>query len=305
MENITNLAKKKLNSEEFLEFTQNLKQYGLVVKKIEENDKLSLLSSSPIKADVFTIAVIKNGEGNIIINNSEYMIFDNSLAVILPNHILKTDENKFKQICGYTIILSMDFLLNIQIKTEYIIPIFLKFYNTPVISITDRERDIISKYLDLLCIEKDENSNRFSSLIYSGITTSLIYVLSEIFDSKIEYKINEYKSKSSVKIFKEFLLLAIKEFKTHREITYYAKELCITPKYLSTIIKEISNIKASKWIEMLVITESKNLLQYSDMTIQEIGYSLNFANPSFFGAYFKKYTGSTPGEYRNRDKFKI
>ncbi|MBO5720649.1 MAG: AraC family transcriptional regulator, partial [Bacteroidales bacterium] len=254
---------------------------------------------------VFTIAVIKNGEGNIIINNSEYMIFDNSLAVILPNHILKTDENKYKQISGYIIILSMDFLLNIQIKTEYIIPIFLKFYNTPVISITDRERDIISKYLDLLCIEKDENSNRFSSLIYSGITTSLIYVLSEIFDSKIEYKINEYKSKSSVKIFKEFLLLAIKEFKTHREITYYAKELCITPKYLSTIIKEISNNKASKWIEMLVITESKNLLQYSDMTIQEIGYSLNFANPSFFGAYFKKYTGNTPGEYRNRHKFKI
>lgn len=47
-----------------------------------------------------------------------------------------------------------------------------------------------------------------------------------------------------------------------------------------------------------MILEAKNLLKYSTMSIQEISYSLNFPNQSFFGKYFKNHTGQTPSEYR-------
>ncbi|MBR4119256.1 MAG: helix-turn-helix domain-containing protein [Bacteroidales bacterium] len=298
MENIINVAEKKLGIEEFNTLKDKLNRFGLIVRKIEHGDATLPYSDMPIKSGVFSIVLVKKGNSVISINDSEHEISDNSLIFILPNYILKHKIHKQINASGYVIILSIDFLINVQIKTEFIIPIFLKFYNNPIVKLTDKEIDILCKYFDLLSIEESENISNTSTLISSGIITSLIYRLSNIFDSKGNNIISDNKTKSNIRIFKEFLQLAIKEFRTHREITYYANALCVTPKYLSTIVKEVSKNKASKWIELLVITEAKSLLKYSDMTIQEIAYNLNFANPSFFGAYFKKYAGLTPGEYR-------
>lgn len=298
MENIINVAEKNLGIEEFTLLKEKLNKFGVIVRKIEHGENTSPYGDMPIKSGVFSIILIKKGNSIITINDSEHEVKDNSLILILPNYILKHRINKQIDASGYVVILSIDFLINVQIKTEYIIPIFLKFYSNPIISLTDNEIDILCKYFDLLNIEENESLGNTSTLISSGIITSLIYRLSDIFDSKHDYKINDNKTKSSIRIFKDFLQLAIKEFRVHREITYYANALCVTPKYLSTIVKEVSKNKASKWIELLVITEAKSLLKYSDMTIQEIAYNLNFPNPSFFGAYFKKYAGLTPGEYR-------
>ena len=298
MENIINVAEKKFGGPEFNTLKDKLNKFGLIVRKVEHGDATLPYSDMPIKSGVFSIVLVKRGDCIISINDSEYEISDNSLMFILPNYILNHKIHKQINASGYVIILSIDFLINVQIKTEYIIPIFLKFYNNPIVKLTDKEIDILCKYFDLLSIEESENISNTSTLISSGIITSLIYRLSNIFDSKENNIISDNKTKSNIRIFKEFLQLAIKEFRTHREITYYANALCVTPKYLSTIVKEVSKNKASKWIELLVITEAKSLLKYSDMTIQEIAYNLNFANPSFFGAYFKKYAGLTPGEYR-------
>lgn len=53
-----------------------------------------------------------------------------------------------------------------------------------------------------------------------------------------------------------------------------------------------------EWIDELVILEAKALLNSLSMNIQEIADRLNFANQSFFGKYFKHYTGMSPKEYR-------
>ncbi len=79
---------------------------------------------------------------------------------------------------------------------------------------------------------------------------------------------------------------------------FYAAQLNLTPKYLSTLIRQTSGRTASEWIDDYVILEAKNLLKYSTMSVQEIAYSLNFPNQSFFGKYFKNHTGQTPSGYR-------
>ena len=79
---------------------------------------------------------------------------------------------------------------------------------------------------------------------------------------------------------------------------FYARQLCITPKYLTTLIKRISGLSVSEWIDNYVILEAKTLLKYSTMSIQEIAYYLNFPNQSFFGSYFKRNTGMSPSQYK-------
>ena len=73
----------------------------------------------------------------------------------------------------------------------------------------------------------------------------------------------------------------------------------LAPRYFSAIIKEKSGSNALQWIVQMVITEAKQLLENSDLSIKEIAARLNFPTQSFFGKYFKQYVGVSPKEYRN------
>ncbi len=99
----------------------------------------------------------------------------------------------------------------------------------------------------------------------------------------------------------KFILAVSEHFRTERQVSFYAHKLCITPKHLSSVIKEISGRTASDWIENYVVMEAKVLLKTTDMTIQEIAVYLNFANQSFFGKYFKHHTGVSPTTYRKQN----
>ena len=98
--------------------------------------------------------------------------------------------------------------------------------------------------------------------------------------------------------YNKFMQLLDRDFKKERRIGYYSSEICITPKYLSTLIKKMSGITAAEWINGMVILEAKHLLKYSRMSIQEISEYLHFPNQSFFTQYFRRETGMTPGCYR-------
>ena len=81
---------------------------------------------------------------------------------------------------------------------------------------------------------------------------------------------------------------------------FYAEQMNITPKYLSSVIKDISGKTAARWIDEYVILEAKTLLKYSGMSIQEIADALNFSTQSFFGKYFKQHTGCSPSRFKRQ-----
>lgn len=96
----------------------------------------------------------------------------------------------------------------------------------------------------------------------------------------------------------KFFYLIMQHYKENREVAFYAKELCITPKYLTTIIKAVSGKSAKDWILEYIILEIKALLRDSSLNIQEIVVKTNFANQSSLGRFFRKHTGMSPSEYR-------
>ena len=99
-------------------------------------------------------------------------------------------------------------------------------------------------------------------------------------------------------IFQNFMLALFRLYRKERDVAYYARMQHITPRYFSTIIKEKSGNSALQWIVQMVITEAKQLLEGSDLSIKEIADQLNFPTQSFFGKYFKQYVGISPKEYR-------
>ena len=83
-------------------------------------------------------------------------------------------------------------------------------------------------------------------------------------------------------------------------IAFYADRLCLTPNHLGSVIREVSGQTVMQWIHRHIIQQAKLQLKYSDLPVWQIAESLNFPNPSFFSKFFKRETGMTPAEYRNR-----
>jgi AraC family transcriptional regulator, transcriptional activator of pobA len=99
-------------------------------------------------------------------------------------------------------------------------------------------------------------------------------------------------------MFDRFLQLVNSHCREQRQLAFYADKICVTERYLGTVIRQTSGLTAKEWIDKAVITQAKVMLLHSNRQIVQIAYELNFPNPSFFCKYFKRLVGCTPQEYR-------
>ncbi|MBL7727991.1 MAG: helix-turn-helix domain-containing protein [Dinghuibacter sp.] len=99
-----------------------------------------------------------------------------------------------------------------------------------------------------------------------------------------------------------FLQLVEQHWQQHAGITEYAAMLNITPGYLNKIVRQYLGKTASEVIAAKLVTEAKRLLTYTVHSVKEIAYQLNFEDPAYFIRFFKKNTGFTPKDFRNKEK---
>ena len=90
-------------------------------------------------------------------------------------------------------------------------------------------------------------------------------------------------------------------YRPERNISFYAEKMHLSPQHLSTTIKKTTGKTLTDIISTFVIRDAQAKLRSTELTIQEIAYSLNFPDISFFGKYFKRYTGMSPKQYRNME----
>lgn len=99
-------------------------------------------------------------------------------------------------------------------------------------------------------------------------------------------------------LFARFMKLLAAHFTEERKVSFYASQMCISTKYLSTAVKQASGKSPTAWIKGKMMEEIKYRLCCTQDSIKEIAYGLNFPNLSFFGKYFKSDTGISPSLYR-------
>ena len=100
-------------------------------------------------------------------------------------------------------------------------------------------------------------------------------------------------------LFKLFIQAIHEHCTRQREVSFYADKLCISSRYLSTVVQNVTGTTAKSIIDRHVILEIKAMLKSTTLSIQEISNHLHFPDSSFFGRYFKKHTGMSPLKYRD------
>lgn len=252
----------------------------------------------PSRLNALIIGVGTEGETSLTSNLQEFRLKKDSLFIFSPKHILQVQSNNhFK---AHLIVIAPDFLKRINIDTKRMMPLFLQFGSLPCMELTQAESQSLRSFISMVEQELKGSETDFSSEIIGGLITATIYKIGDILthyltehpevDSPIHNRAEEY--------FKQFTELLGEHYKHERSVGFYARQLCITPKYLTTLIKRISGKSVSEWIDNYVILEAKTLLKYSNMSVQEIAYYLNFPNQSFFGSYFKRNAGMSPSQYK-------
>lgn len=252
----------------------------------------------PSRLNALIIGVGTEGETSLTSNLQEFRLKKDSLFIFSPKHILQVQSNnRFK---AHLIVIAPDFLKRINIDTKRMMPLFLQFGSLPCMELTQAESQSLRSFISMVEQELKGSETDFSSEIIGGLIAATIYKVGDILthyltehpevDSPIHNRAEEY--------FKQFTELLGEHYKHERSVGFYARQLCITPKYLTTLIKRISGKSVSEWIDNYVILEAKTLLKYSNMSVQEIAYYLNFPNQSFFGSYFKRNAGMSPSQYK-------
>ena len=168
-------------------------------------------------------------------------------------------------------------------------------YENPIISLSEDRAYFINDYFHLLerVQAKEKSINRE---MVKHILLTMIHGISDLYQGKSWP--NKITTRSD-EIHKKFIQLVMKNYTSKRQTAFYASQLSISPQHLCMIIKQKTGRSVSDIIADMIIMDAKSQLMATDLTIQEISYSLNFPNVSFFGKYFKRYVGVSPQKFRN------
>lgn len=278
----------------FFEIDNTLKSEGIVIVKQAFREKGDTTDYRQ-QFDGLLLSFMLRGTMKAHIHFFEYEIKKGDAIVILPQLIVEPLEAS-SDAEMITIGLSIDFLSNYPIFRELITNDQIRWH--PIIQFSEEEQ-VLQKELVLVLqafFNKQKTGRKIEILQY--LIFALITVLSEEYSKT---KLNKsFPRKRKHEIIDNFYTLISKNAAQHRLVSFYADKLYLTPQYLTTLLKSETGKSAIEWIDHVVTIHAKSLLKSSHLSIKEISDQLNFGDSSLFCRYFKRNTGSSPKNFRNK-----
>ena len=172
----------------------------------------------------------------------------------------------------------------------------------PTVHLTADDVKLLDDYFQLLCRRmRDSSPMLYTDIVRSLVSTMMLEMLCIMRrDKKQDAKEDKNPGVHKRLLADKFLQLVEQSDGRIRKVDDFARQLNVTPKYLSTILKETIKRRPSMMIEHFTMGAIERRLRFTDMTMQEIADDLQFPNASFFGKYFKEHAGMTPLEYRKK-----
>lgn len=236
------------------------------------------------------------GTATININLTEYEVKESSVGVFLPNSIIQLLAQSSDFEVGF-LLFSFDFVSGIQLTQEMGI-IAAEVEKQPSFILGEEAFQDVLILHDFI-VRQYEKNTLYSTEIVTSLLHTLIFQILQCY-SELVATSKDNKHSRNEEIYRRFMALLFKHYKTERNVGFYAGELSLSPKYFSKVIKTISGKTAGQWIDEMVIMSAKSMLKSTSLTVAQIADELNFANPSFFGTFFKANAGQTPLQYREK-----
>lgn len=258
---------------------------------------------SPYLLEDYRMGIVKRGYMHGILNLQEYKIEAGSLIFITPGTIVEPlDMSEDFQVMGIGIPADM-----FHVAHNGQLPELFNGQLKHGIQRVDESAFHLLSHMFLLLWEiattqgsedaqqQEPNHEKSQQQVLNHMLCSITSYYNTLF---VRPQSTSSAHRSANDIFDRFIYLVNAHCKEQRQLAFYAEKICITERYLGTVIRQVSGITAKEWIDRAVITAAKVLLRHSNLQIAEVTEHLHFPNPSFFCKYFKRLEGCTPQEYR-------
>ena len=245
----------------------------------------------PYRLQEGRIAIITNGRARVLINLIEYIFRPNYISLIAPGSIIQIIETS-QDFDAHMMAIEHNFL-PVSGKEEFFAH-FLQRKKNPLLPLTTTEQVQIENFITVMWDVLQEPV--FRKEVIQHLLAGLLYNIEYIAKNKGQSESSPLTHQND--IFQRFISLVNTYSKTERNVSFYADKLCLTPRYLNTVIRQASQQTVMDWINQSIILEAKVLLKHSNRLVYQISDELNFPNPSFFSKFFKRMTGMTPQEYQ-------
>ena len=252
------------------------------------------MPSDPRKMNFILIGLCTKGHISYRMDTEELVVHAGEMLVVSERHVIDGYKcsNDMEGLC---IMMSVDFFHEIIKSVHDVSSLFVFARMQPVMKLEADEIATFTEYFQFIKQKISDNHNHFRKDLIRTLMLAMFYDVGNII-----YRVKNFDESllRSEKVFTTFLKMVEENCKRERRVSWYAQQLNITPKYLSTAVKRISGRTAVEWIENYVTMELRVLLKNSTKSIKEITEELNFPNQSFLGKYFKEHVGMTPSAYR-------
>ena len=270
------------------------------ISRLQEKPQYAYLRY-PFRVDCYLAAYCVEGSVDCSVNLTDYHLTTGMLLLITPGNIVKiTQPDELGQNLRVTLICaSTSFITNIGINPSKFLIEAVEVLRDPCIHLSEDETQMLHKYVNL-ALDITKTNPQFVKESIGGLVSSVFYQFAGFLaDSKRRQDMESpVRTTRQRQMLEQFIKLAITDHAKEHLVGYYADKMCVTPKYLSKIVKDTSGRSVPDWLSEFLILDAKNMLRHSDLTIKEISARLNFPSQSFFFRFFKNHTGQTPTQYR-------
>jgi AraC-like DNA-binding protein len=250
----------------------------------------------PHKHSFYHLVLFTEGGGTHAIDFKTFKVEPYQIYFMVPGQVHSWSFEG--RVDGYVIHFSAGFFQSFLLANNYLdqFPFFSGDINEAVINIPAAFRTrVISIFEDI--IAESENPARMTVDMIRALLLELFILISRMNSGAGSKQLSSYNST----LLKNFRKLIEQNFSKMRLPKEYAELLYITPNHLNAICNDVLGRSAGDIIRDRILLEAKRLLINLDLSVTEIAYSLNFNDNSYFSKFFKKYTGSTPEEFRKQN----
>ena len=251
-----------------------------------------------LRLDFFMLIYCRQGEMRVSMNTHELQLNKHEILVCRPNDQLYetvvTDDFQGTLICLSQRAIQDTIRLDSQVWHRAFV-----LGECPVLRITAQENELFNRYSQLMAFRTQLKGRLYSKEVMAALTRAILLDLLANFKSADEAQAEGVYRRKDL-LFQAFMKKLTSMEVKPRSVTWYADQLCITPKYLTSVCRKSCGKTAFDLINEAVQTDIRYQLKYSQKSIKEVADYLDFPNISFFGKYVRNHVGCSPKEYRRR-----
>ncbi len=263
-----------------------------------DSDKISRANAGrSFLVDFYKVSFKEDFSGQVKYGQGYYDFEEGGLAFLAPNQLItmSTEESCYED--GYNLYFHADLIRNYQLGKNIHQYGFFAYGVNEALLVSDKEKKVLVGLFENIASELNNNTDSFSQDVLVSQIELLLNYSNRFYNRQFLTRKavhNDLISQMDNYLEDHF----VKQVGGIPTVPEVAKQLNVSPRYLSDMLKSLTGHSAQQHIHDKLIETAKEVLSSTRLTIAEVAYQLGFEHPQSFNKLFKRYTNLSPNAFR-------